>query len=79
MSAKLRVANLFLTVEVLEMNINLPLSDGTVVWSGRASNPNNTHVEVGTALTLTLEDGRSGQIRLVKKTNAHVTFVGTMR
>jgi hypothetical protein len=79
MTAKLRVANLFLTVEVLELNVNLPLSDGTVAWSGRVSNPNNTHVEVGTSLGLTLDDGRSGQIRLVKKTNAHVTFVGTMR
>ena len=79
MSATLRVANLILTVELLEFNVNLPLSDGTVVWSGRASNPNNTHVEVGTALTLTLDDGRSGQIRLVKKTNTHVTFVGSMR
>jgi hypothetical protein len=79
MSATLRVANLFLTVEVLELNVNLPLGDGTVVWSGSASNPNNTHVEVGTSLTLTLDDGRSGQIRLVKKTNAHVTFVGTIR
>jgi len=79
MSATLRVANLILTVELLEFNVNLPLSDGTVVWSGRASNLNNTHVEVGTALTLTLDDGRSGQIRLVKKTNTHVTFVGSMR
>ena len=78
MSAKLRVANLFLTVEVLEINVNLPLSDGTVVWSGRISNPNNTHVGLGTSLTLTLDDGRSGQIRIVKKTQGDVTFVGTM-
>ena len=78
MFAKLRVANLFFTVLVLEYNVNLPLSDGTVVWSGRTSNPNNTHVWVGTTLTLTLDDGRSGPIRVVKRTQDHITFVGTM-
>jgi hypothetical protein len=79
MRAKLRVANLFLSVEVLEFDVNSPLSDGTVVWSGRVSNPNSSNVGVGTALTLTIDDGRSGQIRIVKKTHGDVTFVGTMK
>jgi hypothetical protein len=61
-----------------EVVIDPALADGTVRWSGTIKIRGNSYIGIkrGAKLTLVLEDGRIGEIFVVKVTDTEATFSG---
>jgi hypothetical protein len=78
MKGTLQADMMSVKVDVLEILNTPPLSNGVKVWCGRLSVPSQMSVSLGAVYFLTLDDGRSGQAKIQKRTANDLAFYGIM-